>query len=355
MHLHFRPPKPRAPDELGGVKIPYARLTGKGHKLAWYAILVAVLSPIVLLLSGVVGSWLTLTANGSVFLEQDEIRATHAGRIEELRIAVGQPVAAGQTLAVLDSIELDAAAARNDLERETAAATRRSAAAQQQSAAEELRAREKLVRYWRDRTATIGELLGEGAATVAELNAAESATTEAEVGMLQTRAAAERSAAASTADLDHDLLARQQRAMSLAAPYAGRVLELLAKPGEYVTPGEPVLLLARVDNPRVVAYASPKFGTRLRVGMQATIRFPDGTRTLAFVAEPPRLTQRMPADLVDQFGLRPMTVVLNLLPREQLSDSESVQGLPVSVRFHYDFESSPVGHALGTLLGDLSR
>src|SRR2546429_3251465 len=59
--------------------------------------------------------------------------------------------------------------------------------------------------------------------------------------------------------------------------------------------------------------------------MQATIRFPDGTRTLATVAEPPRLTQRMPVDLVDQFGLRPMTVVLNLTPADHLSENQKVR------------------------------
>jgi len=109
------------------------------------------------------------------------------------------------------------------------------------------------------------------------------------------------------------------------------------------------------DNPRVIAYTSPKFGIRLTVGMQATIRFPDGTRTLATVAEPPRLTQRMPVDLVDQFGLRPMTVVLNLTPADHLSENQKVHGLPVSVRFHYDWESSGLGKAVGSLLGELSR
>jgi multidrug resistance efflux pump len=354
MQMRFRPTQ-RAPDELGGVKILYPKAPGKAHKIAWYAILFAVLSPIALLLTGVVGSWLTLTANGRVFLEQDEIRAASAGRISQLNVAAGDLVEGGKTLAVLENSDLDAAAAHNAVERQAAAEARRFASAQQQSAADELRLREQLVRYQRDRRADIARLVSEGAATVAELNAAESAATDAEVALLRTRAAAERAPALSTAEVDHDLLESRQRALTLAAPYQGRVLELLARQGEYVSAGEPLLLLARIDHPRVVAYASPKFASRLRVGMRATIHFPDGTRTLASVAEPPRLTQRMPADLVDQFGLRPMTVVLNLLPEEQLTDSQRVQGLPVSVRFHYDWESSAIGRAVGALLGVLSR
>ncbi|MGH8306497.1 MAG: biotin/lipoyl-binding protein, partial [Steroidobacteraceae bacterium] len=122
--LQFRP-KPRAPDELGGVKIAYARTRVGRHKIAWYAILLVVLLPFLLLLSGLLGSWLTLTANGTVLLEQNEIRAAQSGRISRLSVAVGEQVAAGQTLAVLDSLELDAAAARNAVERQAAAAARR--------------------------------------------------------------------------------------------------------------------------------------------------------------------------------------------------------------------------------------
>ena len=340
MQLRFRS-RQRPPDELDGVKIVYAKARGKGHKIAWYLILLAVLSPILLLLTGVVGSWLTLTANGTVALEQYEIRAPRSGRINRLGVLPGETVAAGKTIAVLDSLELDAAAARNAVERRAAAGSRR----QQQAIIDELLLRERVLRYQQGRRDAIAGLVKQGAATVAE----------AEAGLLQTRAGAERAAGVSTAEIDHTLIERQQNSMILTSPYGGRVIDLPAKPGEYVSPGEPLVILARTDNPRVIAYTSPKFGIRLKVGMRATIRFPDGSHTLASVAEPPRLTQRMPADLVDQFGLRPMTVVLNLLPEDRLSENQKVHGLPVTVRFHYDWESSGAGRVIGSLLGALSR
>ena len=109
MQLRFKS-RQRPPDELDGMKIVYAKARGKGHKIAWYLILLAVLSPILLLLTGVVGSWLTLTANGTVALEQYEIRAPRSGRINRLRVLPGETVAPGKTIAVLDSLELDAAA-----------------------------------------------------------------------------------------------------------------------------------------------------------------------------------------------------------------------------------------------------
>ena len=350
MQLRFKS-RQRPPDQVDGVKVLYAKARGKGHKIAWYLILIMVLSPIFILSAGVVGSWLTLTANGTVWLEQYEIRAPQSGRIGRLGVTPGEAVSAGKTVAVINSLELEAAAARNAVERQVAAGARR----QRQAVSDELLLRERVLAYQRERRDAISRLVQQGAATVAELNSAESAAAEAEAAWLQTRAAVDHAAGVSTADVDHDLIERQQRSMILTTPYSGRILELAAKPGQYVTPGEPVVVLARTDNPRVVAYTSPKFGIRLNVGMQATIRFPDGTRTVATVAEPPRLTQRMPSDLVDQFGLRPMTVVLSLQPEDRLTDNQKVHGLPVSVRFHYGWESSPVGRVVGDLLGTLSH
>src|SRR2546430_15775509 len=120
MQVRFRS-RERPPDQLDGVKILYNKTKGKGHKIAWYLILFAVLSPILLLLTGVVGSWLTLTANGTVALEQYEVRAPRSGRISQLGVIPGETVAAGKTVVVLDSVQLDAAAARNPAERQSAA------------------------------------------------------------------------------------------------------------------------------------------------------------------------------------------------------------------------------------------
>jgi len=355
MQVRFRPAQ-RSPEELDGIKIPYAAGKGKAHKLAWYLILLAVLSPIIYLSTGLAGAWLSLTANGTVFLEQQEVRAAQAGTVTRLDIKVGDSLQAGQTLLELDNFELTAAAARNALERHAPAAAQRDAAAGRQAAAGEVRLRERTLQYQQERRATIQALLSDGAATVAELNAAEYALTEAEASLLHARQAlAVNTLGIGAADVERSVLESRRRSMTHHAPFSGRVLEVLVNPGQYVSLGEPLVVVARLDNPHVVAYTPPKFGTRLQVGTRATIRFPDGTQTLAVIAEQPKLTQRMPSDLVDQFGLRPMTVVLTLLPQEKWPEHQRVQGLPVSVRFHYDWESSRSGQIIGALLGRLGH
>jgi len=353
MQVRFRPAQ-RSPEELDGIKIPYAAGKGKAHKLAWYLILLAVLSPVIYLSTGLAGAWLSLTANGTVFLEQQEVRAAQAGIVTRLDIKVGDSLQTGQTLLVLDNFELTAAAARNALERHAPAAAQRNAAAE--AAVEEVRLRGRTLQYQQNRRATIQTLVSDGAATVAELNTAEYALTEAEAALMHARQAlAVNTLGIDTADVERSVLESRRRSMTHHAPFSGRVLEVLVNPGQYVSPGEPLVVVARLDNPHVVAYTPPKFGTRLQMGTRATIRFPDGTQTLAVIAEQPKLTQRMPSDLVDQFGLRPMTVVLTLLPQEKWPEHQRVQGLPVSVRFHYDWEASRPGQILGALLGRLSR
>jgi maltoporin len=100
----------------------------------------------------------------------------------------------------------------------------------------------------------------------------------------------------------------------------------------------------------VIAYVSPSFATRFAEGGTATIRFADGTDAEAQIAEPARVTRRMPADMVDQFGVRPMMVVLQLRAAEAWPASQSIHGLPVRIRFHYRWEESRAARPVSRLL-----
>ncbi len=354
MQVNFRP-RPRAPDEIGGVKVSYLKSArGAGRKIGWYLILLAVLSPVLYLGAGVLRSWLTLDANGLVSLGQREIRAPDSGIVTRLSVRQGEKVAAGEVLTRIDNYGLDAMAARNAIDRRLSRAARRRLAAQQRAQRLELRARQRALRYLRSRRATLAELVHKGAATAAELDAATLAVSDATAAA----ARAEEALAADTLSADatainRRLIERRLRLLTRRSPVAGRVLQVLIRPGQYVSAGEPLLVVARLDHPRVMAYVSPRYASRLAVGTVATVRFPDGTRIRAVVGARPQMSTRMPSSMVNQFGLRPVTVPLDLLPSEPWPRDELIQNLPVSVRFHYRWESTPPGRLIGRMLGRL--
>ena len=356
MRVNFRP-RERAPDEIGGMKIPYLKAArGAGHKLAWYLILLGVLSPILYLAAGVAGSWLALTANGTVTLDPQQVRATDSGFVAQLPIRAGDRVESGETLAVLDNYELDAAAARSGIELRASAAARDSVRQERRAQLAELRSREQALQYSKSRHEALESLFRQGAATSGELTAATYEVTEAEVALAHAQEAlASNSATGGAASADRRLIERRLRSLTRLSPYTGRVLQVLVSPGEFVTAGEPLAVVASLDDPHVVAYVPPRYAARLKLGTLASIRFPDGTRLEASISALPEVTDRMPADMVDQFGLRPTTVVLDLLPAARWPAGERIQGLPVSVRFRYGWESTAPGRLVGELLGRIGR
>lgn len=354
MQIRFR--RARAPDEIKGVKIPYDKRQRGAHRLAWYLILAVVLSPILYLAARALAASYSYTANGTVALDEMEIRAGELAVVRELKVNPGDRITAGQLLAVLDSAELDAALARNGAQLESGKAADRDGRTARAAIGQELDVRERSVWYRRDRRAGIERLVHQGAATLAELDAATADLAVTETALLQVRRElAAQNSAADSAPAERAVLEARRRALTIHAPFDGRTLEVPVKPGQYVSAGEPMIIVAQLDRPRVIAFVPPKFGTNLEVGTPATVHFPDGMRLHARVAAAPRLTQRMPADLVDQFGLRPMTVVLQLLPQDRWPDADRVQGLPVVVRFEAEWEHGEIGAGIGRALGWFAR
>jgi multidrug resistance efflux pump len=195
-----------------------------------------------------------------------------------------------------------------------------------------------------DRLAATHKLVAAGAATAAEEREAQVAVDQAQATVLRLRhdidTAGTRAVATSESDELTRLLARRDQ-LVVRALSAGRVIDIVATEGEFIGAGDPVMIIGSNTEPQVLAYVSPDIAPKLTTGSRATIRFPDGSKAQGYVAEQPMLTRRMPADLVDQFGVRPMTVVLHLQADHPWPASQRIHGLPVTIRFHYQWEPSP--------------
>jgi HlyD family secretion protein len=342
MRIRFHRETRSAPDTIAGLKVPYADAKRNAPKWRWRLILLAVLSPAILLIYSALQGLLTLAANGSVMLAQHEVRAPAAAQVAAIDVRLGADVRKGDVIARLQDPDLDAALARAQ---EVPRAPAVSSSRDHELLREELALHERTLRTQQQRAEALEQLVREGAATAAELREAQLAVDQASAVVLQTRQHLNSSTrtrpepavrGTDAAELER-LLARRER-LIIRAPESGRIVDVLAAAGQFVTAGEPLLLIGRSGDPQVIAYVSPEIAPQLSVGSRATIKFPDGTKAQATVAEQPMLTRRMPADLVDQFGMRPMTVVLHLQADREWPSGQRIHGLPVDIRFHYRWE-----------------
>ena len=153
----------------------------------------------------------TLRFSGTVRAKRRaELAFTVGGRLAERRVDVGDRVAAGQVLARLETDELGHAVAAAEAARDEADAR----------AGQAERERQRVERLEAARAATPEEL-EQATATAAALDAARS---RAETALREAH--------------------RRLVETELVAPYAGTIVEALAEPGEYLTPGRAVVRVA---------------------------------------------------------------------------------------------------------------
>lgn len=338
MKIRFAREARSAPEAIGGLKVPYAAAKRSAPQWRWYLILAVVAMPAVIMVFGMVGGFLTRSAQGTVALEQMEVRALADGVIADVNVEPGVFVKLGRELVTTRP----AAAAGSSAARVTSG--ERDAAAGAASSATLLALKARTLRLAQERRDSLASLVADGAATRAELREAEIALNQAAEAFVSAQRAgpSRRGAAAISATYLRERMGGGPVTVN-AAPFAGQVLDVFVTPGEVIRTGDPLVLLGRNQDPKVIAYVSPTFATRLAPGTVATILFADGTRAVASVAQRARVTRRMPADLVDNFGMRPMMVVLKLATGDAWPASQTIHGMPVGIRFHYAWEGSAVG------------
>ncbi|MDZ7753762.1 MAG: HlyD family secretion protein [Gammaproteobacteria bacterium] len=75
-------------------------------------------------------------------------------------------------------------------------------------------------------------------------------------------------------------------ALTVRAPFAGRVTAVLLRPHEYLRRGQALFMLSPDEGPvRVEAYPEQEDTTRWYEGAVVSVLLPDGSRTLGRVAE----------------------------------------------------------------------
>lgn len=215
-------------------------------------------------------------------VKQSTVAAQTQGRIGQWLVKAGDPVKAGQLLAVLD-------------DRDSQAGLERAGAGVAQAQAQ-LRNAEAQWQRTRD-------LKNQGFVAQAALDSAEAAYKGAQASALQARASQTQSAVA-------------QGHTRVTAPYSGFVLETHADAGDLATPGKPLLTLYAPEPLRVVIHVPASRSSTLGASA-AEILVPDGRRL-----RPTQTTRLATADPVSQtvewrLNLPPLGTA-GLLPGQQV-------------------------------------
>ncbi len=254
--------------------------------------------------------------NGRVEAYLTDLGPRAGGRLVELGVHEGQRVKAGDLLARVSAEELDAAVQRDQAGFESAEAkrleldrgSRAEDIAQGQARVHDAAAALKLAEASLRRAR---RLVADTVMSQADLDNAVSARDRAAAALnLQTKALAELKAGArieerqagQAAARQAGAVLRQSRIqagfLEVRAPFDGVVIHRLREPGSVLTPGQPILTLARLDELWVRLYLPQPLQAHAALGMPVTVSVPGGSAaplnaTLDEVASEAEFTPKM--------------------------------------------------------------
>ncbi|MGB5984827.1 MAG: hypothetical protein WBG37_05930 [Desulfobacterales bacterium] len=364
MKIQFDTQAQRDPERVKGLRVPYAAAKRGAAQWRWYLILLIVSSPLLYLLIKIILSYLIVTAPGFLSLEKVPINSTATGIIERIETPVGTQVVQGQVLVVLSDPALMERQIVLQSEYDGLLASRVETVPALEGISldqekpflqEQYQLAMQMVTYQQGHLDKVRFLREQGSATIAELKQAEAAYHSA----MYTLSRAENELVSYEARLNQryqrpslpepdtprvrrieaelNALDAQLQRLDQRAPYAGRILDILAIEGQSVAPGAPFMVLGRTDKPGVIAYLDPKYTQYSREGRAVRIKFPDGTRLAAVVQEDAKLVRRLPADLAAPIGTRDLLLLVKIEFIDTVPAPNIAEGLPVMVRFEIEW------------------
>lgn len=334
MKIQFDRP-PSAADEAGGLRVAYGAPRRNVPAWRWYLIVFLLLSPFLYFGAKILWSYWLVTVPGAVVLDQATVRAASAGRVTRLA-ADGAEVKVGDVVASLDNPELIAGGggATDAADQPSNLAVRAALLASRQQA-------QQIEAYRRDRYDNTRELARQGAATVADVDAAFAAMMQARRDVERARIdlASWESARDQTlrteAAASRQQAAREKRLQDLTrtSPIAGRVQSLGIQAGDWVEPGVELLAVHGNGEAQIEAFLPPELAAYAEPGRAAKLLFPDGSVLAAKVLRVEQEARRLPGARQSPLETPVNQLVLRLQPTATLPPGFRVNRLPVEVQF----------------------
>jgi multidrug resistance efflux pump len=187
----------------------------------------------------------------------------------------------------------------------------------------------------RERLRRLDVLAAQSAATYPEVEAARGLVLQAEAELNRSRGELEEHLQAQAVQAARAVVAPPAplAAHAVKAPFEARVAQVYVHPGEWHPAGAEAVLLQSTAPALVQAYVDPSRAQRVQPGRRATLRFADGYRASAEVAEVSSHVERLPAERVSPLSPRTPSLLVKLRPLEPLPERLRVHALPLDVRF----------------------
>lgn len=340
MKIRFDSRKEHNPTREQGLEVLYAPGKRVAFRLRWYLILFLVASPLLWFVGKVLyGFWL-VDAPAQLRMPVVELRARDAGVVTHLDVRPGDRVEAGQRLIQLDNPEWRARMAQL-----RALPAGLEASAPQSIDGHERQVLSRQLERARQRVGQVQALLAQGAATRAELIAAESERDARESDLLafdrRQRELSQRPYGEARDLLQQHAeqawLESRLQGLELHASAPGLVAEVLVGEGENVGPGTLLMRLEGMGEPVLWIYLEPRYGRYAQAGQPLEVRMPDGNWLKARILQQADRAGRLPSDLRSPFAASQLGLLVPAALEEPLPERWRVDQLPLQTRFPNDW------------------
>ncbi len=366
MKVNFSPSQQETPDREGGMKIPYAPAKRAIPKWKWRLLVLLLSTPLLFLIWRVASAVFFVTAPGIISLEKVSVNAPLPATVARIEAQPGTSVASGDVLLRLDDPALEQRRILLSAEMEGLREGVPSVTVQMPPplvssvSRDQIRLAQQNVEYQRAYRNTVRTLFEQGAATRAEVDAAQDRYRQAELTLVSLRASltpapqpivqgpsyyeleseAQRRNRIRQIEAELKLLDTRSVQLTIRSPENARILDVFPSEGEILPSGAPLVLLGRPQSVQVVAYLQPRHLGYAQPGKPVTVRFSNGTSMGGKVSSVPELAVRIPAELSGVLDEGKQMLLVKVAFDEPLPDILRVEGLPLSVSFGFSIRQS---------------
>lgn len=351
MKFSYKSNKQAEPEKTKHLQVSYAPSKRYFPRFRWYLILLLAASPLVYFIAQVLYGEIVISAPAYVIYDKITVRAQGNGIIEKIYVKDGDPVTAGQILIQLNDKLLDLTIKQTTEQLATVHTISKSNRdIIMQQLAKKRQTAEAELNFANKQMAIINIAHKEGDLGLSDYSAAEAFLSNAMYKLHDVNIQIAHENEKYTTDLktpdgyvSQDQFLQDQLnqlnlkklLLTISAPVNSMVLTTLVGPNEYITTGEDLLILVTRSKPYILTYLAPKYMNHATKGTIVKINFANGDTMKGIITEKPKLTGKLPTELVGPIDIQSVTILIKIQPIDPLTNLNHLDGIPAKVYFPF--------------------